>query len=97
VCCDRSCPTLCGQNICHSATLAQGGDACWEIGKRRRIFRAIENYPFICSKELLVEAGVECSECTLRFLKKEGIQYFKALRRPKLTPEAAAKRLAFAN
>lgn len=67
-----------------------------ERGKRH-LFRLIEEDPFIQNNELLSRASLTCVTSTLtRFLRKEGIQHFRALRRPKLTPEVAAKRLAFA-
>lgn len=64
---------------------------------KRHIFRLIEQDPFIKNTDLCSQAGLGCSIITLtRFLRKEGIQHFKALQRPKLTPQVAAKRLAFA-
>lgn len=64
---------------------------------KRHIFRLIEEDPFIKNADLLRQAGLPCCVATLTaFLKKEGIQHVKALRRPKLTPAVALKRLEFA-
>jgi transposase len=64
---------------------------------KRHLFRLIEIDPFIQNSELLRRAGLSCCTATLTsFLKKEGIQHTKALRRPKLTPAVAEKRLQFA-
>ncbi len=63
----------------------------------RLVLRAIAVDPFIKNPELLVEAGLTCSVDTLtRALRARGIQHFRALQRPKLTPVHARKRLAFA-
>lgn len=64
---------------------------------KRHIFRIIKSNPFIKNRDILREANLRCSERTLeRALKAEGIQHTLALRRPKLTPEIAEKRLQFA-
>lgn len=63
----------------------------------RYIYRFIDQNPFISCLELKKKAGLTCSTETIRrHLIKAGIQHYRALRRPKLTPELAAKRLAFA-
>jgi transposase len=63
---------------------------------KRHIFRVIRQNPFISNHNLLKQASLPCSFSTLsRWLKSQGIQHFKAIRRPKLTPELAKKRLTF--
>jgi len=63
----------------------------------RYLFRFIDQDPFITSEELREKANLACSVRTItRELIRHGIQHSKALRRPKLTPEHAAKRLEFA-
>jgi transposase len=64
---------------------------------KRHIFRCIEEDPFVSNRELIEKCALPCSVSTVtRFLRKEGIQHYRALRRPKLTPDVAAKRLEFA-
>ena len=63
----------------------------------RHVKRIIDVDPFISNENLLRAAALSCSISTLnRVLVKEGIQHHRALRRPKLTTELAAKRLTFA-
>lgn len=63
----------------------------------RYLFRFIAQDPFIFCLELKEKANLDCSTDTIRRRLIEGnIRHYKALRRPKLTPETAAKRLAFA-
>jgi len=63
----------------------------------RHVKRIIDIDPFISNENLLRAAALSCSISTLnRVLVKEGIQHHRALRRPKLTTELAAKRLTFA-
>ena len=65
--------------------------------EKRRIRREIAIDPFIKITDLIRNAELECSSRTvLRWLKREGIMHKTALRRPKLTPEHAEKRLKFA-
>ncbi|OAA34640.1 Transposase, Tc1-like protein [Metarhizium rileyi] len=65
---------------------------------KRAIIRAIGRFPFIKLADIITEAGLTVSTKTLsRFLQTEGIQHNRALRRPLLTAEHAATRLAFAN
>lgn len=64
---------------------------------KRHILRLISQNPFISNAEIKTQAGLACHVDTItRWLKSEGIQHTKALRRPKLTQELADKRLAFA-
>jgi transposase len=64
---------------------------------KRLLFRSIEQNPFITLSQLRTEAGLTVTTKTLAtWLRKEGIKHDRALRRPLLTPEAAAKRLEFA-
>ena len=63
----------------------------------RHVCRIIEVDPFIKNDELLQRAGLMCDIRTLTHaLQKRGILHKTALRRPKLTEEAARKRFAFA-
>jgi transposase len=63
----------------------------------RHIDNAITKDPFISANELKKECGLSCHFRTItRELQRRGIQHCQALRRPKLTEEVAAKRLAFA-
>jgi len=63
----------------------------------RKILRSIANDPFVTLKKIKVEAELDVSERTIsRELIRRGIMHSRALRRPKLTEEHAAKRLAFA-
>lgn len=63
----------------------------------RRLLRCIAIDPFISSARLGLVLGLECHPRTIsRHLKKHGIEHNRALGRPKLSEEAAAKRLEFA-
>lgn len=63
----------------------------------RHFLILIAKDPFISAEKLIADSGVTCHPRTVsRALIKRGIQHFKAIRRPKLTPEAARKRLEFA-
>ena len=65
---------------------------------KRSLFRSINANPFITATQILLNCNLGCSVKTLtRFLKLEGIQHYRALRRPKLTPQHAEKRLQFAS
>lgn len=64
---------------------------------KRHIFRLIAQDPFIHNKDLLAALGNPCTIQTItKWLRKEGIQHFRAKERPKLTPELAAIRKEFA-
>jgi transposase len=64
---------------------------------KNHIFRILRQKPFISNQDLILFSGTSCSVRTLtRYLRAEGIQHYRALRRPKLTPEYAEKRLKFA-
>jgi transposase len=64
---------------------------------KRHILILIAQNPFISCPQIKTEANIDCCSATiLRFLRKEGIAHYKALRRPKLSVEAARKRLEFA-
>lgn len=63
----------------------------------RRIFRAIANDPFISNEQLIREAELDVTSTTLsKYLREKGIMHYRALQRPKLTPENAQQRLEFA-
>jgi transposase len=65
--------------------------------EKRIIFRCINLDPFASISQIRLSCNLQCANVTLtRFLKKNGIQHTYALRRPKLTPELAQKRLEFA-
>jgi hypothetical protein len=62
------------------------------------IFRLIKNSPFISINQIILQANLLfCGRTLTRYLKKHGVMHQKALLRPKLTPEVAAERFAFAN
>ncbi|TFB01974.1 hypothetical protein CCMA1212_006059 [Trichoderma ghanense] len=64
---------------------------------KRHIRRLIRENPFITNQRLLSMVPTRvCVNTLTSYLKSEGIQHKSVLRRPKLTPEAAAKRLRFA-
>lgn len=64
---------------------------------KRHIMRCIESNPFIRNQDLLDQTEIRVTIETLsKYLSSEGIQHRRALRRPLLTPSAAARRLQFA-
>lgn len=63
----------------------------------RHMLRFIHQNPFISALELKTACSFTCHPVTItRELRRQGIQHYKALRRPKLSEEHAKKRLAFA-
>lgn len=64
---------------------------------KRRIRRMIKATPFISNKEIISTIPLHvCVKTLTSYLMSEGIQRKLALRRPKLTPHAAARKLKFA-
>ena len=62
----------------------------------RLILRIARAYPKLTYRELLSQCGLEIHPNTVKkILKEHGIQNWKCKRRPFLTPELAAKRLAW--
>ena len=64
---------------------------------KRHIIRLATKDPFISSQTIREDGGFSVSVTTIyRAILESGLRHWKALRRPKLSPENAAKRLAFA-
>lgn len=74
-----------------------GRPQCLSDRDLRKVYRLIDQSPFISTRDLIEQAGISCCAATLRsYLQKHGIMHHRALRRPLLTPARAAERLRFA-
>lgn len=63
---------------------------------KRHILRALNTNPFLSALEIKDNCGILASRSTIsENIKETGLGHWKALRRVKLTPEQAAKRLEF--
>lgn len=64
---------------------------------KRHIQRAVFQSPFDSAKEIRDKCEIKAGESTIsRAMRKSGLGHWKALRRPKLTPDHAKARLEFA-
>jgi len=74
-----------------------GAPSVLTVGDHRLIRRAIVINPKITAQQLFLSCAPHASKKTIyRYLKKSGIQKWRAKQRPLLTPEHAALRMAWA-